>query len=415
MFDNADDCLMKSANRTIWQNSQFQSYLGSTAFSGVAFSMQYLLLSWLLIGVLLLPADRVGMIQAIMGIPGIFLLLWGGASADRTDPRSILVKVYIIAPVLPIFLLVVEQGQWLNVWMVTLWGLAMSVITSFSSPAQQAILNRVSGTNLQQGVAASTAIAFLVQMLGLGMAGQMDRLGLSAVLIIQAVCLVLGALMIRRLSAQEPSSVPHEPALKVILEGFKATYRDRVIFDVLVVNFISTIFNAGAFMTVFPFIIKRIYNGDAMLLAMMMIVFYGGAMISNLLMLRFMPFVQPGRLFLLLQLSRILIVLLLWIEPDWWLLVLTIISWGLNMGITSTVARTIVQESAAKEYRGRILSVFNLGLLGSAPIGALLLGWIIESFGTLDALIPSMVASLVLFVYGLYFTGIWRYRSPVAL
>jgi MFS family permease len=167
-------------------------------------------------------------------------------------------------------------------------------------------------------------------------------------------------------------------------------------------------------MTVFPFIIKRVYDGDAMLLAGMMIVFYGGAMLSNLLMVRFMPFARPGRWFLLLQLSRIIIVYLLWIEPSWWLLVLTIIAWGLNMGITSTVARTIVQESADEAYRGRILSVFNLGLLGSAPIGALVLGWIIESFGTLNALIPSMVVSFVLFIYGVYFTAVWDYRSPTA-
>lgn len=403
---------MNNSEKSIWQNNQFKSYLGSTAFSGIAYAMQYLLISWLLIGVLLLPADRVGVIQAIMGIPGIFLMLWGGASADRTDPRSLLVRVYAVAPVLPLFLLVVDQGQWLNVWTVALWGLGMSVITSFSSPAHQAILNRVSGADLQKGVAASTAVMFLVQMIGLGMAGQMDRFGLSAVLVIQGVCLVMGAVMIRRLTAQVPVSAPPESALRVIVEGFRATYRDRVIFDVLVVNFISSIFNAGAFMTVFPFIIKRIYDGDAMLLAIMMIVFYGGAMLSNLMMLRFMPFVQPGRLFLWLQLSRIIIVFLLWIEPGWWLLVVTIIAWGINMGVTSTIARTIVQESAEAAFRGRILSVFNLGLLGSAPIGALLLGWIIESFGTLNALIPSMIVSLVLFIYGVYFTGVWDYRSP---
>ena len=406
---------MNNTEVSIWSNNQFRSYLGSTAFSGIAYAMQYLLISWLLIGVLLLPADRVGVIQAIMGIPGIFLMLWGGASADRTDPRTLLVRVYAVAPVLPLFLLVVNQGHWLNVWTVGLWGLGMSVVTSFSSPAHQAILNRVSGSDIQKGIAASTAVMFLVQMIGLSMAGQMDRFGLSAVLIIQTACLAMGAIMIRRLAAQAPVNVvPKESSLRVIVEGFKATYRDSVIFNVLVVNFISSIFNAGAFMTVFPFIIKRIYDGDAMLLAVMMIVFYGGAMLSNLLMVRFMPFAKPGRWFLLLQLSRIVIVYLLWIEPSWWLLVLTIVAWGLNMGITSTVARTIVQESADEAYRGRILSVFNLGLLGSAPIGALVLGWIIESFGTLNALIPSMVVSFVLFIYGVYFTAVWDYRSPSA-
>jgi hypothetical protein len=69
-------------------------------------------------------------------------------------------------------------------------------------------------------------------------------------------------------------------------------------------------------------------------------------------------------------------------------------AWGLNMGLTTTLSRTIVQESAEPEFRARILSVYSLGLIGSAPIGAIVLGNIIEIFGTLEALIPAMLVSV---------------------
>ncbi len=378
--------------------------------------MQQLLVSWLLIGVLLLPADQVGPLQALIGVPGIFLMLWGGASADRADPRTLLIRVYALSPLLPLFLIAVDQVNALSVLAVSLWGLGMSVVTSFSMPAQQAILNRVSGAALQQGVSASTAVMFLVQMGGLMLAGQIDRIGLSSVLVVQSVCLAVGALAIRRISPAPPSPVagPRASALQTIAAGFRATLDNRVVFHILVINFASSIFNAGAFMTVFPFIIKRVYDGDAALLAIMMTIFFAGATVSNLLMFKLMPFQQPGRLFLLMQLSRILIVLLLWIEPSWWLLVVATIAWGVNMGFTTTLARTIVQESAAAEFRGRILSVFTLGMMGSAPIGAIVLGIIIEAFGTLNALLPAMASSLVLFLYGVFGTRIWGYRSPVA-
>ena len=378
--------------------------------------MQQLLVSWLLIGVLLLPADQVGPLQALIGVPGIFLMLWGGASADRADPRSLLIRVYALSPLLPLFLIAVDQVNALSVIAVAMWGLGMSVVMSFSMPAQQAILNRVSGAALQQGVSASTAVGFLVQMGGLMLAGQMDRIGLSAVLVVQAICLAIGALAIRRISPAAPplASGPKVPALRTIAAGFRATLDNRVIFQILTINFASSIFNAGAFMTVFPFIIKRVYDGDAALLGIMMTVFYAGATVSNLLMFKLMPFQQPGRLFLLMQLSRILILLLLWIEPSWWLLVVATIAWGVNMGFTTTLARTIVQESAAAEFRGRILSVFTLGMMGSAPIGAILLGIIIEAFGTLNALLPAMALSLCLFLYGVLGTSVWRYRSPAS-
>ncbi len=404
-----------SENRAnpLWKDAGFRSYLGSTAFTGIAFSMQQLLISWLLVGILLLPADRVGLVQAIIGIPGIFLMLLGGAIADRTDPRSLLITVYGIAWLIPLTLAIAIGEGFLNVWTVMLFGLGMSVVTSYSNPAQQAILNRVAGNQVQRAVSSSTAIMFLMQIIGLTLAGQMETIGVTFVLLVQATCLLIGSLAVRRISP-EASKFPETgvPMWKVVGDGLRATFEHRVIFHTLVINFISSIFNAGAFMTVLPFIVKRVYEGNALGLAFVMVIFFAGASISNFLMLRLMPFVRPGRVFLVMQLSRVLIVGLLWTSPPWWLLTVLLFAWGLNMGVTSTLARTIVQESAEPQYRGRILSIFSLGMLGSAPIGAIVLGTIIEMFGTLNALIPSMFVSTGLFAFGVLATGVWRYVSP---
>ncbi len=396
---------------------EFRSYLCSTGFTGLAFAMQQLLISWMLVGELLLPADRVGVLQALMGIPGLFLMLWGGASADRSDPRALLLRVYLIAPILPLFLMAIVGLGELAEWSVVLWGLGMSTVVSFSMPAQQAILNRVSAaTDIQRGVSFATAVGFLVQIIGLFAAGQLNRVGLINVLVFQAICLLGGALMIRRLAAVPVSGADQsKSALTNIREGLQATFNHQVIFQLLVINFVSSIFNAGAFMTAFPFIIKRVYDGDAQLLAIMMAVFFAGATLSNAIMLKLMPFQRPGRLFLLMQLSRIVVLWLMWIEPSWWLLVVATVGWGVNMGFTSTLTRTIVQESAAPEFRGRVMSVLTLGMMGSAPLGAIILGIIIETVGTLDALVPAMVLSLVLFVFGVVRTKIWQYTSPAPI
>jgi uncharacterized membrane protein YeaQ/YmgE (transglycosylase-associated protein family) len=51
-------------------------------------------------------------------------------------------------------------------------------------------------------------------------------------------------------------------------------------------------------------------------------------------------------------------------------------------------------------------------MVGSAPIGAVVLGWLIETFGTLNALWPAMILSAVLCAYGAWFTNVWGYKSP---
>ncbi len=374
--------------------------------------MQQLLLNWMLIGILLLPANQVGLIQALIGVPGVVLILLGGARADRTDPRNFLITLYLIAPVFPLFLVLMEYTQQFAVWSVVVWGLGISFVQAYSSPAQQAILNRVSGSQVQQGVTAATISGFVVQVIALGLAGQMDRIGIAPVLLAQGLAIGLAGWAMTRVHkvAPLPSQGPSS-AVAGIMEGLRATYRSKVIFNVLVINFASSIFNAGSFMTVFPFVVKRVYDGDAFILSALMAVFFAGAAVSNVVLLRFMPLVRPGRVFLLMQLTRIVVLLMIYVRGDWWLLILGTFGWGLNMGITSNLARTIVQESAQPEFRGRILSVFTIGLVGSAPIGAVVLGWLIETVGTLNALWPAMVLSALLCAYGAWFTEVWRYRS----
>ena len=374
--------------------------------------MQQLLLTWLLLGVLELPADRVGPLQAAVGLPGIIIMLWGGASADRTDARAVLTRVFGAAAIVPLGLVLALELGHFSVWTVTAWGLGISAAMSFSGPAQQAVLSRIAGRDLQRAVTASTAITMLTYTVGLGAAGQLDRIGLRQVLIVQTICLAGGALWIRRIGPQPLNDAGSaEPAWRRILEGFRASHRQRPVFDAMTVNFVSSIFNAGGFLTAFPFIVRQVYDGDAQLLSWLMIVFFIGAVVSNLIMLRFMPLAQPGRWFILFQLSRVVVLFLIWIEPAWWLVVTAVIAWGLNMGVTTTLARAIVQEAAEPQTRGRVMSVFGLGLLGAPLLGAVILGWIVEQYGPLAGLVPGMAVSVLLFVYSMAATGLWRYRS----
>ena len=145
----------------------FRAYLASTAFATLAFSMQQLLVSWLLVGILLLPGDAVGLVQGAIGIPGIALMLWGGASADRTDPRRLLIRVYALAPLVPLALWSATRLRGLDLPTVVAWGLAMAVVMAFSSPGQAALLSRVSASSIQRGVTAATAPAVIAAGTGL--------------------------------------------------------------------------------------------------------------------------------------------------------------------------------------------------------------------------------------------------------
>ena len=68
------------------------------------------------------------------------------------------------------------------------------------------------------------------------------------------------------------------------------------------------------------------------------------------------------------------------------------------MGVTTTMSRVIIQEIAKPQYRSRLMSVFTLALMSSVPIGSMVLGFVIGQFGELNALIPGMVVSVLIFL-----------------
>ena len=123
-----------------------------------------------------------------------------------------------------------------------------------------------------------------------------------------------------------------------------------------------------------------------------------------------MPLHRPGRLFLLMQITRALILVLLWLQPSTWLFYLGIFAWGLNMGVTTTMVRTTVQELAPATIRAQVLSVLLLSFLVSSPISSLLLGYLISVTSPPAALLPGIVVSAIVFVLGAGFSGLWQYR-----
>jgi len=397
---------------SLWQNSQFQIYLASVSFAGTAMAMQQLLITWLLVGILLLPATQVGALQALIGLPGIVLMLWGGAVADRSDPRNLLIQVYSMAWMFPIALFTAVQLELLNIWSVGIFGLAMSTAIAYASPSQQAILNRIAGTEVQRGVTLSTIASFVVQIIGLGISGQMEKVGVDTVLAIQSTSLILAAIAVRQLAPAQIKPTNRQSTIDILMDGFRAVLDNRVILHTMAITFVSGIFNFGAFAIALPFIVKRIYNGDAIGFATMMVIFYTGATVSNMIQYWVMPLRRPGFWFLAMQATRAVLLYLIWLQPTWWVLLIIMFCWGLNMGVTTNLGRAIVQEASEANYLARLLSVFSLGMMGAIPIGAVTIGLLVDWFGESNSLIPAMFISIGLCIYGFLLTSVSEYHSP---
>ena len=400
-----------------WYNLSNALWMGS-------FSIQQLLVTWILVGVLDEPPEVVGLAQLLIGIPGLAFMLWGGVMGDRVDSRRILIQSHLLSVIPPLVLALGVYVDLLGFWLLIVTALATNLLNSISNPARNTILNQIAGQKLQVAISVSTGIGSIATMVGTRLAGEIDRLGLINILIVQSVFFALGAICLLGLRAAVPStagpaasSSSHQPIaehsmIRTISDGLIYTWRFKLARDVIGMNFVSSFFNAGGWFVAIPFIVSRIYEGDALLLANITVVFYFGSLVANFGLVRFMPIKFSGRLYLIMQLTRLGVLGLIWIEPTIFWFWIAAAYWGFNMGVTTTMSRVIIQEIAKPQYRSRLMSVFTLALMSSVPIGSMVLGFVIGQFGELNALIPGMVVSVLIFTFGFYRSPLWQYESP---
>lgn len=376
-------------------------------------SLQGFLFTWLLVGILERPADEAGFARSLAEFPPLLVLLLGGVLGDRFNSRTYLSIMHTLIALPPLALILVYNQGWLGYWWVVLFGIAMSSIQALSDPSRQATLSRVARIDLQRAVTFMTVVTSLVGMIGIYLGGQLDLLGLPTLLAGQAILFLAGIFAVRQLpDLPPPHLAQRERPPPNLIAGLKAVWKATLIRNIIALNFFSSLFNAGAYIIAIPYIAKEVYHGDAAFLATVMIVFTVGSVGSNLLLLLFMPLKHPGRLFLILQLSRMFILGILWLQPSLWLFYLVMLAWGLNMGVTTTLVRTTVQELASDAYRAQILSILLLSFVVSSPISSILLGLLIAQTTPLAAMLPGIVISLSIFVIGITSSGLWSYSAP---
>lgn len=391
-------------------------YTGSNSLWMVAFSLQSILVTWILVGILRESPERVGLAQLLIGVPGLVFMLWGGVIGDKVDGRKLLLvsQFLCILPVLALAL--ANQLDLLGYWVLIITALVISLLNAASNPIRNTILNRLAGNRLQFAIGLTTGVGLIATIVGTKLGGEIKRLGLENILLIQVLIFAACGFVTLKLQAAPPAHDPSankskKSSFQDIGDGLRYIWELRLARDLIILNTLSSFFNAGAWMVAIPFIVTEIYGGDALFFANLTIVFYFGSVVSNFLLLKFMPILRPGKIYLIMQLTRIIILLAIWVQPDTWIFYTAALFWGANMGITTVTSRTIIQEFPSAQYRSRVMSVFTLGMMSAAPVGSLILGQVIGFWGPLNALIPGVIASVLIFTWGYYSREIWNYES----
>ena len=437
LLETAQSLLARKTRRGV--NIELPAYLSVQSTWFIAFGLQMVLFPYLITNKLGLGGTELGLANLALSGPSVIFLLLGGVVAERAAGKPLLMILHLLAA-LPSFALgyiLANEGIQLQFWHMIAYGVALGTVGAFMMPARDAILNEVverrgrvgSGVTLQQGVAFATLAQFAAQITGLILGGYADKVttmpnwlggfGIGPIaswqlLTLQGGVVASGAVLAFFLAKGRKVKTGRTgfgAAFGDIAEGFRVVAADPKLWAMTILMFAVGVFVIGAFLVVLPIINRDVYglSGDG--IRDMFVTFWLGAFVTSVALSMFKAIKRQGRLLLSAQLIGAVAMLPMMTKiPHWGFLTIVFI-WGLSAGVSIAMSRSIVQDAAPKDQLARVLSIYQLGFMAGAPIGAFAMGWLVDAFGPYKiALVPALGLSAMI-AWIILRTPIWNLKN----
>lgn len=347
-----------------------------------AWGIQMVIFQWLVVEVLRQSPARVGAAQMAVTLPSLLFLLLGGATADRIDPKRVLIGVHLgsAAAVAGLGLLLGLEA--LSYGRLLVLAFAIGTFQAFGFPARDTQLSNVVAGPMSRAVTGATVTQHAGQALGAFVAGSASWLGGEPVLAMQALVLIGGTFPIARLPGR-PADGAARPRLALgdLGAGVAEVMRSPTLRPVLIMSVSTGLFFVGPFLVLLPLLVRDVYGGGAAQMGVLTGVFPLGSVIAGLAIVSRGGIEQNGRALVLGQVSAALCIgAIAWGLPFPGT-VLAVLGWGMSGGLFINAGRTLFQENASEANRARVLSVYTLGVMGGGPIGSLLSGLLATPLG----------------------------------
>lgn len=317
-------------------------------------------------------------------IPSLFLSPFAGVITDRWSRYSVLLWSQVLS-MLHAFLLawLVLSGN-IMIWQIILLSFIIGCINTFEIPARHSFVVEMieKKEDLGNGIALNSLMFNGARLIGPSIAGiLLAAAGEGICFLINGfsfLCVII-SLMMMKLDKKEfvtkNSNIRTE-----IRDGFTYTFGFLPIRHlILLLALVNTM--VMFYSTLMPVFAKEILEGDSHTYGFLMGAAGFGALLGALFLASRETVLKLGRIvpaavilfgtsLVILSFSRIFLLSLL---------VMVFVGMGLMLQAASS--NTILQTITDDDKRGRVMSFYTMAIMGTAPFGSLLAGWLAKSIG----------------------------------
>lgn len=315
-------------------------------------------------------------------IPVLALGSIGGLISDRYSRHRIVIFTQTLSMLQAFALGALTLSGHVRVWHILTLALVLGSINAFDMPARQALIIQLANKeDLLNAISLNSAIFNAARIIGPAMAGLLvAAIGEGACFVLNgasflAVIVALGAMQIPGVVRAVPES-----SWKHLVEGFRYAWHHVLVRSLLMVLAATTLAGMPA-LVLMPFFADDIFHRGSEGLGFLMGAMGVGAVIGTLVLAQRSEATGLHKVIVLSALSTGTAFLLFSASPWFYLSIAIMPVIGFGVMRQNAAANTAIQTLIPDEYRGRIMSLYAMTVVGLGPLGSLAAGAIAHAVG----------------------------------
>jgi MFS family permease len=359
--------------------------------------MQRVAQDWLVLELSGKSPLALGIATALQFVPFLFLSLWAGVLADRLDKRTALVVLQTSMGICALALGILDVSGAIQLWHVYLFCVVLGCLSAMDAPIFESFVVELVGIDKVASAVPVNSMNFnMARIIGPVIAGPaIAWIGTGWVFLANAVsfaAVIAGLLLTNPRTLHRSTPLQRTPGL--LAKGL--TYvrgRPDLMMLMAVVLTVSTFVN---FSTSLAVATTQVFHSGAEAYGFLSTMLAVGMLTGAALATKRSTKEHP-RLWMVFASALMLggLETTLGLMPTTWLFGLLLVATGAALTLFVTTAHSTVQLSVIPEMRGRVMGLYMLVLVGGAPIGGPLNGWLADVFGGRAPFVAGGVLSML--------------------
>ena len=387
-----------NSSNNVWKCRNLQLYFSGQIVSMIGTWMQQMALSWLIYR-LTNSAFMLGVVGFASQAPALLLTPFAGIVADRVNRHRLIIITQTLSLVQAGLLAALVFSGQPQLWQLIALSAFLGIIGAFDMPTRQTFLFDMleSKEQLSSAIGINSSITTLTRLIGPFVAGvAVARAGEGMCFLINALSYiaVIAALLFVKSKQVQDAANAKQDALVQLKEGFTYAFGFPPIRNLITLLALVGLFSMP-FAVLMPAFAKDVFHGDASMLGLLTAASGAGSVVGAVFLGS-----RKGQ-----GLGK-------WVAIGCALFGIGLIGFGfskslfLSVPLLATIgfgsmvvmagSNTLIQTIVDADKRGRVMSIFIMAFMGTAPFGCMVAGALANVIGSGNTVVASGCITLLL-------------------